>query len=309
MSYEEIEKIMTFLGSFGIGVLIGGFVIYLFIKNYLASYFSEKAKNLATKEDISLITDEVESVKLGYSKILEELKSDHQLKFAAVEREKIIKKEVYMEAVEAITRSQNIIGAFSNLNLSEEQIASNMVIDSSKIAKVQIVGSKESVRHVTEFMAAIGTASLDLMLDRSELVLRKNSIKAIEIQRDKAQQEIERYISIMKNLNLDGNHNQNIWKTINGSVEFEQKQRESFQAEIDSLWQTQKKEHLAFTRKCMDEFFQISALIPNTVISIRNELELEISSEDYKNIFNENIEKGKNVFHNFLIKAEQKLKI
>jgi|SRR5882724_874760 len=43
---------------------IGGLV--LFGKYYLPSYFSEKGKNLATKEDIAEITREVESVKASF---------------------------------------------------------------------------------------------------------------------------------------------------------------------------------------------------------------------------------------------------
>jgi len=297
---SEIEKLISLLGSFGIGALLGGGIIYLFIKSYIPSYLSEKAKNLATKEDVETITDKVESVKAGYAEVLEEIKSNNQLKLAAVEREKAIKKEVYMEAVEAITRTQNMVSTFSNLNLSEETIASSMVSDSGKIAKVQIVGSKETVRAVTTFMAAVGTATLDLMLERIDLMQRKHSIQISESLRDKSQQEIDRYIAIMKNLNLEGNQNPALWDTVNRSIEFEQKQYDNYQSEIDGLWQTQNKEHLDFVRKCMDCFFEISGLLPNAVLSVRNELDLDISSDDYLNIFNENIEKGKKTFEAFL---------
>ena len=209
-----------------------------------------------------------------------------------------------MEAVEAITRSQNIIPSFSNLNLSEEQITSSMVSDSGKVAKVQIVGSKETVKAVTEYMVAIGLAILDLTLERSGLMLRKNSIHTLENLSDKSRQEIDSYIAIMKNLNLEGNQDPALWKTINGNVDFEQKQYDKFQAEIAELWQIQNKEHLEFIRKCMNKFFEISALLPNVVLSVRNELDMEISIDDYLNIFNDNIEKGKKIFDDFLRRIE-----
>jgi hypothetical protein len=47
--------------------------------------------------------------------MLEELRNNNQQKLAAVEREKRIKKEVYLQAVEAITRTQNIVTRFYNL--------------------------------------------------------------------------------------------------------------------------------------------------------------------------------------------------
>lgn len=89
-------------------------------------------------------------------------------------------------------------------------------------SKIQVVGGKATVKAVTKFMAEVGKALLDLMLKRSQLVLRINSIHQYESLRDKAQQEIDRYISIMKNLNLQANTDQYLWDTLNRNIEFEQ---------------------------------------------------------------------------------------
>jgi hypothetical protein len=51
-------------------------------KNYFSKYVSEKAKNLASKEDIADITDQIESVKSSYSHSLERAKSELQIKSA-----------------------------------------------------------------------------------------------------------------------------------------------------------------------------------------------------------------------------------
>ncbi|MGF1888105.1 hypothetical protein L4D13_18425 [Photobacterium profundum] len=52
---------------------IGCLVLF---RKMLFSYSSEKGKNLATKEDISQITDKIEVVKLDYAKQLESTKAD-----------------------------------------------------------------------------------------------------------------------------------------------------------------------------------------------------------------------------------------
>ncbi len=78
MSLEEIEKIITIAGSFGVGAILGGGVLYYFIKSYIPAYLTEKGKNLATKEDVGAITEEVEAVKSGYAEILEEVKVSNQ---------------------------------------------------------------------------------------------------------------------------------------------------------------------------------------------------------------------------------------
>ena len=52
------------------------FILFLFYKNYLPSYFQEKGKNLATKEDINEITITVEFIKSDYARQLELYKNE-----------------------------------------------------------------------------------------------------------------------------------------------------------------------------------------------------------------------------------------
>ena len=75
--------------------LVSGAVVFLLLKIYLPGYLSEKGKNLATSEDIEKITQKIESVKLDYSKLLEELKSKHQLKLAAIDKRLDVHQEAF----------------------------------------------------------------------------------------------------------------------------------------------------------------------------------------------------------------------
>lgn len=103
----------------------------------------------------------------------------------------------------------------------------------------------------------------------------------------------------MKNLNLEGNQDKRLWDAINNSVQFETKQRDEYSQEISDLWETQNKEHLVFTQNCMNRFFEITSLLPDAVLAVREELNLPISNDAYLDIFNENIEQGKRVFRDF----------
>ncbi len=53
-----------------------GSLIATIITTLLKSYFSEKGKNLATKQDIDFITDKIESVKDSYNKSLENYRTE-----------------------------------------------------------------------------------------------------------------------------------------------------------------------------------------------------------------------------------------
>lgn len=86
MTLEELIAIKSLASAFGIGATLASFTAWISIKYYLSSYLSEKGKNLATKEDIAEITDQVEAVRTQYSTLIEELKARHQLRLAAVDR-------------------------------------------------------------------------------------------------------------------------------------------------------------------------------------------------------------------------------
>jgi hypothetical protein len=293
---------MSLLLRYGFEAAVAGGIVFLLIKSFLPGYLSQKGKNLATQEDIESITDKVELVKSSYAELLEEVKSNNQMKIAAISREKMIKKEVYMDAIEAITISQSVISSLANLNLTEEKISKDFACHSGKIARVQLVGEKETVRAVTTFTAAIGTAFLDLMLERGALVSRKADIERTQNFRDRHHSEIERYMALMKTMNVDGLFDQGTKDHINKCMLFEGDQREYYNKELERFWIIQNVEHLVFVKKCMDNFFDISTLLPPAVLSARKELDLEIEAEDYENIFNENIIKGREAFDNFVTK-------
>jgi len=62
MLFEIISLVLFFC-------LVGGVI-------YLRQYLSEKAKNLASREDVAAITRQIEAAKIDYSRQIEEFKSD-----------------------------------------------------------------------------------------------------------------------------------------------------------------------------------------------------------------------------------------
>ncbi|MEQ1773001.1 MAG: hypothetical protein ABL891_04375, partial [Burkholderiales bacterium] len=77
---------INLVGAFGAGAIIVGGIVFYLLKFYVPTYLSEKAKNLATREDISAITNEIERVRVQYTILVEELKARHQLRMAALDR-------------------------------------------------------------------------------------------------------------------------------------------------------------------------------------------------------------------------------
>lgn len=105
MLLEEVKLFLSYFGAFG----IGGVVAFLLLKSFLPSYLAQKAQNLATKEDIAQITNEIERVRTQYVFLLEELKARHQLRLAAVEHRLQVHQEAYALWRKLIFTSQDSI--------------------------------------------------------------------------------------------------------------------------------------------------------------------------------------------------------
>lgn len=109
MDPNELYKIIK--DALSEGVRIDFFSLFVFallaaLASYLAAYLRTKGKNLATKEDIKGITDEIENVKTQYAKqiemlshenrvILSQLQQRHELKMAALDKRLIAHQEAY----------------------------------------------------------------------------------------------------------------------------------------------------------------------------------------------------------------------
>ena len=76
MAIEELERVLGLFGALGVGGMIGGGLTWMLVKFFIPAYLTEKGKNHATKEDIDLITKEVESVKIKFALQLKEM--EHQ---------------------------------------------------------------------------------------------------------------------------------------------------------------------------------------------------------------------------------------
>ena len=86
MTLAQFTQLWNLLASLGLGAIIGGIIVFLLLKSFVPSYLSEKAKNLATREDVAEITRKIEAVKTEYAAVVESIKATHQLRLAALDQ-------------------------------------------------------------------------------------------------------------------------------------------------------------------------------------------------------------------------------
>ncbi len=302
---DDLMYILELTGS----ALFGSGIFFFLIRKYISSYLNKKGENLATKEDIEEITTIIESVKAVNIQSIEEIRSSNRLNLAAIEREKTLKKEVYLVAIEAITRSYNMILNFSDLDIETKQLNNNINKDTSLISRVHLVASESTVESVLKIMSLIGDSSLELLLDRQVFMIRKADIETLQQLRSESNKKISKLILILENLN-----SQNLLNTRQNDIiqhKLKEKELEVFNCsqEINNIWKLQNQELLIYSKKCMTHFLTILKLFPETILSIRRELDLKISQELYLEIFNENIKNAESIFDKFYNKINKEINL
>jgi hypothetical protein len=151
-----------------------------------------------------------------------------------------------------------------------------------------------AIKAVSTIKQAIASAIMELMLERGVLLSRKMQIESIGTFKKEIKLEMDQYMSKMEEAHFIGDTNQ--WNLINESFQHNKKHSEQIDSAIKKLTDEQNAELLVFIRKCIDKSLQISELTPDVVLAFRDELNLPIAKDTYKEICKNNLEQGKRLF-------------
>ncbi len=192
-----------------VSISIGG----LFVKNYFSKYLSEKAKNLATKEDIGQITDQVESIKRQHAVELEKIKTELDVKGAL--RQSFQSKS--LDALTAIDKLLVEIHLYSWKQLAErssnehyvwsnvDTLTDNRNFHYYRVAidKAEMVyglyltlAAKQALSDLSQSIGMLSSMELALNNDPDEAILESavtgysSAIKSVETCRKKLMQEM-----------------------------------------------------------------------------------------------------------------------
>lgn len=109
----SLDQLLSILNNLALIVIYSlPLLIFWLGKSYIPSYFNEKGKNLATKDDIGEITKRIEQVKIEYTKELELHRSGiwlQQQKIVWLREEFALKLDTYKKSVFLISQRNDII--------------------------------------------------------------------------------------------------------------------------------------------------------------------------------------------------------
>lgn len=203
------------------------------------------------------------------------------------DRAMALRRDVYLPAAEAIARCSAAPGQLTNARADQLQIQAQLTADLATISKVHLIGSVETVRSLMAFQKALVPAFIEVLSLRTFLVVRLQSIEQQTKFMDRADAEQQQLLQLMKEHRLAGSADDEKLARINALFESEQQLYRSHADQRGVLLQKQNAEQQALAIRLGDLLVNVSALVPDALLSARDELALPIDHNEYRRLYAE----------------------
>lgn len=209
---------------------------------------------------------------------------EHERELKTKDREMALRKEVYLDAAEAIAAGMSAIGRFANLDVPNDQITKAYAEKSPAISKVHVIARTETVEALAGFTSQLNSLFLTLFAKRFELEKAKSRISIIDNQIAEFGKERDRTLEMMKQYNIEGIADNRRWEVLQNNFEFEQKRVADSIAHRAELAEILYPKQLEFMRDCVAHSARLRQTLISVLSAVRSELELPLDEHAYRKV-------------------------
>lgn len=213
------------------------------------------------------------------NRALQKRQLDHDRQLADRERLLSLKRDVYLDATEALQAGISAIAHLAHLDISDQQLSAPYLEKSPAVAKVHAVGDDETIRTVVALSARLSAVIIELAPARGRVVDLTRQIsdtegRLNEAVRERDQREQRAYEQV-----LGGPLGQ--VDNVRELRELAYERVELLDGELRRLHEERKKVHLPLLEQCVHEIGALTPLITGALAAIRKELELPFNPSRY----------------------------
>lgn len=223
------------------------------------------------------------------------LQHEHERQLRNKERDLNMRREIYMDAMEAISAGITAISRFSELNETPEALMQSYTSLSANVSKVTIVGQNETIEALANFQIELNGAFLRMMSkrDKFDADLRKseNLENAVESCKEKlvflSDEITKAKLSNLPNEQLEP-----------FQIEYEKIREEltNLQSQADEIGNKLMQTISSLVQTSMSEVSSLNRLLVPLISLMRTELELPFNEEHFARI----LEKGNSELENYM---------
>lgn len=238
-------------------------------------------------------------------RLIQQLYNDRELKNR--ERELSLRKEVFMDAADAVSAGINAVGNFANLDLPEDKLTFSYLEKSSAIAKVYVISQTGTVKAVDSMIWELNAIYMRLMAKRIPLMAQKQQIAVMQKQIAGFEQERDRMLELLKQYNISGEVDSRKWSMIEQNFTFEAKRiDETIKEQSKSAFQLAS-DQIALMRECIEETKKLNRLLTPVIKAVRVELEMPFDEVGHAAVIEENIIKQERSVEEFIEKVRSSI--
>ena len=238
-------------------------------------------------------------------RLKQQLSHDRELK--KHERELTIKKEVFMDAAEAISTGINAVGNLANLDIHEDKLNSAFIEKSSAIAKVYVISQTDTIKTIDSMVSELSAIYMRLLAKKIPLLIEKQQIDFIQKQKADFEQLRDRMLEMMRQYNITGESDPRKWSVLGQNYDFEAKRIDDKIKEYSERGVKLYLDQISFMRECIEETKKLRLLHIPVIKAVRAELELPFDENRYSAIIEENIMKQERSVEDFTEKVRSSI--
>ena len=139
------------------------------------------------------------------------------------EREMSLRRDVYLDAAEAVSAGLYAVGQFANLAIPHDKVTEGYLDKAPSIVKIYVIAKEETVRAVSNFSNELSATFMRLFAKRFLLFQEKQQIDFLGSQIETTLREQSRILELQKQYNIDGVRDPRKWELLQRNFEFEQR--------------------------------------------------------------------------------------
>lgn len=227
-----------------------------------------------------------------------QLKHDSQEK--SKERQATLRREVYLQAAEEITKASSHLGALPQLDPKKMNLADGFHGFFQTAAKLQLIASSETAKHASNLTIRYAELLLKLIAKAQPIHNTKIDIDICNDLYERNQAEVSRVLALMNQFTESGQKDTERFSLMQQSFDDFQKLSSDYASVRQAHWIKHSLLSKQYVATLLHEMKEVSELQILLTAAIRKELDLETDSEDIKKRLEENHKRMQEQIDTFL---------
>lgn len=225
------------------------------------------------------------------------LQHEHERELENKARDLNLRRDVYMDAMEAISAGLVAVSRFSELNVTSDELMHSYTDLSPKIGKVTIVGRNETIKAMATFNMELTGAFLRLSAKRENFHSLYQQAISVEQEMKQTKIKLNKISEILKQTHTSEQ------KTQNNDIDKQYEKAKIDLAEIksthDALWEQIMPIQMQLVKECSNEVARLDQLLVPLIGKMRSELELPFNETFYSEILKSGHKKQQQYLEDF----------